>query len=152
MLISCSPPEIEPPKQETPPSRSYVVNLPPSIDLDALVPPLKFEGGSAFRVDGLLMRHRAHLETEIALRGYVVEAAVCKAKVGQTCPKPYVWLAHTREEAEQRIRVVDMDRKNQSKIKVGQPYVMRGLYSQTSKSGYADSRGVLRLTSYELIK
>jgi hypothetical protein len=150
--VSCSPPEIEPQRQEAPPSRSYVVNLPPSIDLDSKVPPLKAEGGDALRVDGLLMRHRSHLETEVSIRGYVVEAAECKARVGQTCPKPYVWIAHTRDEAEQRIRVVDMDRRKQKRIKVGRRYTMRGLYSQTSKSGYADSRGVLRLTSYERVK
>ena len=153
LLVSagCSPPELEPPKKPKAPAQDYIVNLPASIDLEREIPPLKYSDG-AYRVDGLVMQSRKYLNQKISIKGYVTEIARCKNKVGETCDKPYLWIAHALGDTENRMRVVDMKRKSLRRFKVGKLYVFEGQFTQTSRSGYADSRGLLRLEKHRLVR
>ena len=146
-ISACSPPEIEPPKKPKAPAQDYIVSLPASIDLEREIPPLKYEDGT-YRVDGLIMQSRKHLNQEISVKGYVIEIARCRNKVGDTCDKPYLWIAHVLGDTDNRMRVVDMKRKTLRRFKVGKLYVFEGQFAQTSKSGYANSRGLLKLEKY----
>lgn len=150
-LSACSPPEFEAAKKPAPPKRAYSVKLPPSIDLDSLVPPLKDNNGF-FRVDGLLMQSKKFIGQEIKISAFVTEVSKCSNKVGDTCAKPHIWIAQEKDELDNRIRVADMERKKLRRFKVGKKYVFTGELSQTSKSGLADSRGILRLKEYKKVK
>ena len=151
MVTACTPPEIEPPKKPKTAAQAYIVNLPASVDLERDIPPLKYEDGT-FRVDGLVRQSRKYLEQRISVKGYVTEVAQCKNKVGEICDKPYVWISHALGDEESRMRVVDMKRKQLRRFKVGKLYVFEGRFAQTSSSGYADSRGLLRLKKHRLVR
>lgn len=150
-FLGCSPPELEPPKEIKPPSRTYHVTLPPVHDLDSEVPPLKNADGT-FRVDGIRMHAKHHLESDVDVSGVVVGKATCREKPGEICAKPFLWLAQGVDPSEVKLRVVDMNRRKLKRFKVGKSYRITGTFSQTSKSGYGDSRGVLRFKSYKAIK
>ena len=151
ICVACSPPEFEAPKKPEAPKRAYSVKLPPSIDLDSQVPPLKDENGY-FRVDGLLMKSKQFIGQEIQIAAYVTEISQCSNKVGDTCAKPQIWIAHDQGALDNRIRVADMQRPLLRRFKVGKKYVFTGELSQTSKSGLADSRGILLLKEYKKLK
>ena len=150
-ISACSPPEFEAPKKPVPPKRAYSVKLPPSIDLDSLVPPLKDSSGF-FRVDGLIMQSKKFIGQVISVSAFVTEVSKCSNKVGDTCAKPQIWIAHDKDELDNRIRVADMKRALLKRFKVGRKYIFTGELSQTSKSGLADSRGILRLKEYKRVK
>ena len=150
-LNACSPPEFEPPKKPKPAQRTYSVNLPPSIDLDNEIPPLKNPDGT-YRIDGLTMQARKFLDTTLSVTGYVTEVSPCSNKAGDTCAKPYLWVADHVGELDVRLRVADMERRLLRRFKVGKKYTFTGDFSQTSKSGYANSRGILRLTKFKKIR
>lgn len=149
--FACTPPEFEPPKTPPPPQRTFSVNLPPSIDLDGEIPELRHPDQS-FRVDGLLMQSHKFMGDELSITAYVSEVSPCSNKVGDTCPKPFVWITDEMGELDLRIRVTDMKRELLKRFKVGQKYVFRGQLAQTSKSGYANSRGVLNLQKFDRVK
>ena len=148
---ACSPPEFEPPKTPPPPQRSFSVTLPPSIDLNGEIPKLKHPD-QTFRVDGLLMQAHKFMDDDLSITGYVSEISPCSNKVGDTCPKPYVWITDDIGELDLRIRVADMKRSKLRRFKVGRKYTFQGKFSQKSKSGYANSRGVLSLTKFSRAK
>ncbi|MAD60643.1 MAG: hypothetical protein CMH49_03875 [Myxococcales bacterium] len=150
-MSACSPPEFEAQKKPAPPKRAYSVKLPPSIDLDSLVPPLKDNSGF-FRVDGLIMQSKKFIGQEISISAFVTEVSKCSNKVGDTCAKPQIWIAQDKNELDNRIRVADMKRALLKRFKVGKKYIFTGELSQTSKSGLADSRGILRLKEYKRVK
>ena len=151
LTCSCSPPELEPQKKPKPaPTREYTVNLPPVVNLEGKLPPLKDRQGY-FQVDGLLMQPRAHFDKAMTIKGYVVDKARCKERVGETCDKPYLWIARTPGDTENRLRVVDMERKALRRFTVGKQYLFEGTFSQTSKSGYMNSRGLLKLVKHKRV-
>lgn len=150
-ITACSPPEFEAPKKAKPLQRTYSVSLPPSIDLDSEIPPLKHSDGT-FRVDGLTMQARKFLDTSLSVTGYVTEISPCSNKAGDTCAKPYLWIADHVGELDVRLRIADMERRLLRRFKVGKKYNFTGEFSQTSKSGYANSRGILRLTKFKKIR
>ena len=151
LTVACSPPEFEAPKKPKPPQRSYSVNLPPSIDLDSEIPPLKNPDGT-FRIDGLQMKAKKYLDQEIKVTGFVTEISPCSNKVGAICPKPYLWISDQADDADIKLRIADMKRKSLRRFRVGKKYVFTGELSSTSKSGYANSNGILRLKEYTKIK
>ena len=144
ILSACSPPEIEPPKKTKARARAYEVNLPNQIDLEAFIPPLKYDD-QTYRVDGLLMQASKYLNQEIVIKGYVTEVAQCSNRVGDKCDQPYLWIAHELGDPDQRLRVVDMKRRALRRYKVGKVYAFKGRFATSSKSGYVNSRGLLVL-------
>ena len=143
-VTACSPPEIEPPKKPKVPTRSYEVNLPAQVDLEALIPPLRYDD-QTYRIDGLLMQASKVLDQDITVKGYVTEIAQCSNKVGDDCDKPYLWIAAERGDPEQRLRVVEMKRRALRKYRVGRAYAFEGRFTQSSQSGYFNSKGLLVL-------
>lgn len=141
---ACSPPEIEPPKKPKVPTRSYEVNLPAQVDLEALIPPLRYDD-QTYRIDGLLTQASKVLGQDIVVKGYVTEVAQCSNKVGDECDKPYIWIAAERGDPEQRLRVVDMKRRALRRYRVGKAYAFEGRFTQSSQSGYFNSKGLLIL-------
>jgi hypothetical protein len=121
------------------------------VNLEGKIPPLK-DGQGLYRVDGLLMRPRDFFEKSLSMTGYVVEVSQCKERPGEICDKPHFWIANTPGDTENRLRVVDMERKELRRFRVGKRYQLEGLFSQTSKSGYVNSRGLLRLTQHKLLR
>ena len=98
------------------------------------------------------MQSRKHLNQRVSIKGYVTEVAQCKGKVGEVCDKPYIWIANAVGDTENRLRVVDMKRRQLRRFKVGKLYIFEGQFAQTSRSGYADSRGLLRLEKHRLVR
>ncbi len=150
-IFGCTPPEFEAPKKPLPPERSYAVNLPPVIDLDGEIPPLR-HSDQTFRVDGLLVQAHKFIGDDLSITGFVSEISPCSNKVGDTCPKPYLWITDSIGELDVKLRVADMKRRKLRRFKVGKRYVFTGKFTKTSKSGYANSRGVLRLEKYTKAK
>ena len=150
-LVGCAPPqptqlETEPTK----PARTYTVDLPKPIDLEALIPPLKREDGT-FRIDGLLMQSMKYFETEVTIKGYIVEKSKCPKK-SKTCPKPHFWIAETLDQGVDRLRVVDLDRKKLRRLKEKRRYQITGTFSQSSKdNGFINSNGLIIYKSSERI-
>ena len=107
------------------------------------MPPLKDDNGF-FRVDGFLCSLKNLLGKKSRFQHLLSEVSKCSNKVGDTCAKPQIWIAQEKDELDNRIRVADMERKKLRRFKVGKKYVFTGELSQTSKSGLADSRGILR--------
>ena len=148
---ACSPPEFEPPKKPKPQQRTYSITLPPTIDLDGEIPPLKHADGT-YRVDGLTMQSRKFLDTSLSVKGYVTEISPCTNKAGDTCAKPYLWVTDHIGELDVKLRIADMERRLLRRFKVGKKYIFTGEFSQTSKSGYANSRGILKLKEFKKTK
>ena len=129
------------------PTRTFRVDLPRTIDLDSLIPPLQHADG-IYRVDGLLMRPIKQFDQEIVVTGYVVEKSMTerqcrRAKLKEKCPKPHFWIADTAGQTQEKLRVVDLKRKKMGKIKLNKKYKVTGIFTQTSKSGFVNSDGLL---------
>ena len=148
---ACSPPEFEAPKKPKPPQRSYSVSLPPSIDLEAEIPPLQ-NPDKTYRIDGLQMKAKQFLDQELSITGYITEISPCTNRAGDTCPKPYLYISDRSDDSDIKLRVADMPRKKLRRFRVGQKYIFTGKLADQSKSGYANSNGILLLKEYTKVK
>jgi len=156
LALSCAPPAptVQEP-QEQQPTKTYRVDLPKLIDLEALMPALKHPDGS-YRVDGLLMRSADHLDDELEVMGYITELSPkCpRPKRGEivNCPQPYFILSDVIGESIHRLKVADMKRRELRKFKLNKKYKVKGKFQTSSQSGYLSSEGLLTFQSAQLIK
>lgn len=156
LLSACAPPAptVQEP-QEQASAKTYRVDLPKFIDLEALMPELK-HSDNTYRVDGLLMRSADHLEEELEVTGYLTELSPkCPTpKKGEivNCPQPYFLLTDVIGESIHKLKVADMDRKQLSKFQLNKKYRVKGVFQTSSKSGYLSSEGLLTYQSSQLIK
>ena len=156
LLSACAPPAptVQEP-QEQAPAKTYRVDLPRVIDLEALMPELKHPDGT-YRVDGLLMRSADHLEEEMEVTGYItaISPKCPRPKKGEivNCPQPYFLLSDVIGESLHKLTVADMERKKLRKFKLNKKYRVKGVFQTTSKSGYLSSEGLLTYQSSKLIK
>ena len=156
LMSACAPPAptVQEP-QEQAPAKTYRIDLPKVIDLEALMPALKHNDGS-YRIDGLLMRSAEHLEEEMEVTGYITELSPkCpRPKKGQivNCPQPYFLLSDVIGATIHKLKVADMERKKLRRLKVNKKYKVKGVFQTSSKSGYLSSEGLLTFQSAKLIK
>jgi len=156
LLSACAPPAptVQEP-QEQAPAKTYRVDLPKIIDLEALMPDLKYADGT-YRVDGLLMRSADHLEEELEVTGYITALSPkCpRPKKGQVvnCPQPYFLLADVIGESIHKLKVADIERRRLRRLKMNKKYRVKGVFQTSSKSGYLSSEGLLTFHSAQLIK
>lgn len=156
LLSACAPPAptVQEP-QEQAPAKTYRVDLPKIIDLEALMPDLKHSDGT-YRVDGLLMRSADHLDEEMEVTGYITEVSPkCpRPKRGQpvNCAQPYFLLTDAIGESLHKLKVADMERKDLRRFSLNKKYRVKGVFQTSSKSGYLSSEGLLTFQSAQLIK
>ena len=149
--ISCAPPIPEMQSKDTQKTeKTYRINLPKSIDLDALIPPLYLNNdpnSGIFMVDGILMQPDQFWESEVTITGYITEKTKCPRRA-KFCDQPALWLAKAPGQAKDRIRVADLTRKQVARFKKDKPYRITGIWSQMSESGYVNTGGLLKYKSH----
>ena len=151
-IISCAPPPPTVVQNEASEStRTYTVDLPKPIDLEALIPPLR-HADQSYRIDGLLMRSHQYLDKEITVKGYIVDKPKCRSREGDICAKPHLWLADALGQSTERLRVVGMKRKKMKRFKLNKAYKITGKLVQSHSDGFASSQGLLVYKSFEKVK
>ncbi|MBU0551345.1 hypothetical protein KKF91_08395 [Myxococcota bacterium] len=143
LALGCTAPEQAPEitsetQQVGPPAR---VDLPPNLDLEALLPP-ETHPDNTLRIDGLLARKNKHLEQKIIVRGYLVEKYV-RPKGAKRFERPHAWLADTPAGGDKRLMLVGITEDIVDALKVGEQYTITGNYSMLSSDNFVSSNGLL---------
>ena len=140
-VCACNPPPVDPPA--TPEAKpTGRVDLPPLVKLAGSLPPEKHDDGT-FRIDGLLARRSMYLGEAVKLKGYVLEVYQCPKKA-KKCEPPHVWVGTSPAGGEKKLPIVNFpDEKLLKKLKVGQPYIIEGVFRRRSDRGFTRSAGLI---------
>lgn len=136
-----SAPEITAQTQSGPPSR---VDLPPVVDLEALLPP-ETHPDNTMRIDGLLARKAKYLDQKILVRGYLVEKFVqpLATRTKVVAVRSHAWLADTPAGGDKKMMLVGLTRDVAEALEVGTQYTVTGKYSMLSSDNFVSSSGLL---------
>ena len=156
----CAPPEpikLEDPEAAAATLKSWSVRLPPPVNLQALIPPLRDTEGT-LRIDGVLRRADDFYSQSITLSGYLTGKSPKCPRRSKRCVAPYFWLSQdpppASDEVEglvdehRRIKVVSIKREQLRRLKVGQRYQVTGKLV-TEADGFVRSIGLLVFSNSE---